>query len=42
MKIIWDIDACDIASVKQFFDLHRGNPFVRGRIATNLKDDKPP
>ena len=42
MKIVWDIDAGDIARVKQFFDLHRGNPFVRGRIATNLRDHKPP
>ena len=42
MKIVWEIDAGDIARVKRFFDLHGDNPFVRGRIATNLGDHKPP
>lgn len=42
MKIIWQVDAEDIAKVKEFFDLHRDNAFVKMRIATNLKDDKPP
>lgn len=42
MKIIWQIDPDDIAKVKDFFDRHKENAFVRMRIATNLKDDKPP
>jgi hypothetical protein len=42
MKINWQIDPEDIAKVKTFFDLHRDNAFVKMRIATNLKDDKPP
>lgn len=42
MKVIWQIDAEDIAKVKEFFDRHRDNAFVKMRIATNLKDDKPP
>jgi hypothetical protein len=42
MKIIWQIDPEDIAKVKEFFALHRDNAFVKMRISTNLKDDKPP
>jgi hypothetical protein len=42
MNIIWQVDADDIAKVKEFFDLHHDNAFVKMRIATNLKDDKPP
>ncbi len=41
MKIIWQIDAEDIAKVKEFFDCHMDNAFLKYRIATNLKDDKP-
>jgi hypothetical protein len=42
MKIIWQIDPDDIAKVKDFFDRHKDNAFVRMRIATNLKDDQTP
>ncbi len=42
MKIIWQVEGDDIARVKEFFDLHRDNAFVKMRIATNLKEDKPP
>jgi hypothetical protein len=42
MKIVWQIDDGDIARVKGFLDLHVDNPFVKSRIATNLRDDKPP
>jgi hypothetical protein len=42
MKIIWQIDPDDIAKVKVFFDQHRDTPFVKKRIETNLRDDKPP
>lgn len=42
MKIVWQIEPEDIAKVKEFFDLHRDNAFVKMRIATNLMDDKPP
>lgn len=41
MKVIWQIDSEDIAKVKDFFDRHKDNAFVKMRIATNLKDDKP-
>lgn len=41
MKIIWQITSDDIAKVKDFFGRHKDNAFVRMRIATNLKDDKP-
>jgi hypothetical protein len=40
MKIIWQIDPEEIAKVKQFFDRHRDNAFVKMRITANLKDDK--
>src|SRR5438270_8439624 len=42
MKLVWEIDAGDIARVKEFLALHGDNPFVKSRIATNLRDDKPP
>jgi len=42
MKIIWQIDLEDIGKVKEFFDRQKDNAFVKFRIATNLKDDKPP
>ena len=42
MKIVWQIDAEDIAKVKMFFDRHKDNAFVKMRIATNMKDDKAP
>jgi len=42
MKIIWQVDDKDIARVKEFFDLHRDNAFVKMRITRNLADDKPP
>jgi len=42
MNIIWQIDPEDIAKVKVFFDQHRDTPFVRRRIETNLRDNKPP
>jgi hypothetical protein len=42
MKINWQVDDEDIAKVQEFFDLHGENAFVKMRIATNLKDDKPP
>lgn len=42
MKIIWQIDTKDIAQVNEFFTRHKENTFVRNRIATNLKNDKPP
>ncbi|MBX9584223.1 MAG: hypothetical protein K2X87_28320 [Gemmataceae bacterium] len=42
MKLIWQVEAEDIARVKEFFGLHRDNAFVKMRIATNLADDKPP
>ena len=42
MKIIWQIDPEDIAKVKEFFNQHKDSALVTTRIATNLKDDKPP
>ena len=42
MKIIWQVDVEDIAKVKEFFDRHKNNTFVKRRIATNLREDKPP
>lgn len=42
MRIVWQIDDGDIARVKGFLDLHRDDPFVKSRIATNLGGDKPP
>lgn len=41
MKIVWQIDREDIAKVKEFFDRHSANAFVKMRLATNMKDDKP-
>lgn len=41
MKIVWQIDPEDIAKVKEFFDRHKDNAFVKMRIATNMKDAKP-
>ena len=42
MRLIWKIDSDDIAKVQDFFNQHRGSPFVQTRIETYLKDDKPP
>lgn len=42
MKIEWEIEPDDIAKVKDFFNCHKDNTFVKCRIATNLKDDKLP
>jgi hypothetical protein len=42
MKIIWQIDAEDVAQVRGFLDGQRDNAFVRKRIETNLRADKPP
>jgi hypothetical protein len=42
MKIIWHVDQDDIAKVKEFYNRHRDNAFVKRRIATNLREDKPP
>lgn len=42
MKLIWQVDADDVARVKAFCDQHRDNAFVRMRVAVNLADDKPP
>lgn len=42
MKIAWQIDPEDIAKVQDFFDRHQGTPFVRKRVETNLRDNKPP
>lgn len=42
MKIIWQIDAEDVAKVRTFFDRHQHNPLVKDRIASNLREHKPP
>ncbi len=42
MKIIWQIDPEDVEKVRSFFDQHQDSPFVKKRIRTNLRDDKPP
>jgi hypothetical protein len=42
MKILWQIEVEDVAKVKEFFDRHKDNAFVKMRIATNLNDGKPP
>ena len=42
MNIIWQIDPEDIAKVQDFFDQHQSTPFVRKRVETNLRDNKPP
>jgi thermostable 8-oxoguanine DNA glycosylase len=42
MKINWQIDPDDIERVNAFYEQHCGNPFVHARIATNLRDEKPP
>jgi hypothetical protein len=42
MRIVWQVEPDDIARVRGFFGLHRDNPFVKLRVATNLADDKPP
>jgi hypothetical protein len=40
MNIIWQIEPEDIAKVKDFVDLHRDDPFVKMRVATNLSQNK--
>jgi hypothetical protein len=42
MKIIWQIDPADAVQVKDFLGQHRDNAFVRKRIETNLRAEKPP
>ena len=41
MRIDWIIDDDDISRVKEFFNRHQDNPFVRSRIKCNLRPDKP-
>ena len=36
------MDAQDIARVRAFYEKHSDNPFVKARISTNLRTDKPP
>ena len=42
MKLTWHIEPDDIAKVQAFFAQHQDTPFVKKRVATNLRDDKPP
>ncbi len=42
MKLTWQIEPADIARVQTFLAQHRDTPFVKMRIATNLRNDKPP
>lgn len=42
MRIDWIIEDDDISRVKEFFNRHQDNPFVRSRIRCNLRPDKPP
>ncbi len=42
MKIIWQIDPEDVAKVKAFVEKHRESPFVQDRVASNLRETKPP
>lgn len=42
MKIIWEISDHDIAKVREFYNQHKNNVFVKNRIAKNLKGDKSP
>lgn len=42
MRLLWEFDPEDIARVRAFYEEHCDNPFVKARIATNLRADKPP
>ena len=42
MRLLWQIDSEDIARVRAFYEKHCDNPFVKSRISTNLRADKPP
>ncbi|NKC16266.1 MAG: hypothetical protein GKR94_29900 [Gammaproteobacteria bacterium] len=42
MRIVWQIDPDDIARVKGFYEEHSDNAFVKTRITTNLRTEKPP
>ena len=42
MKIIWQVDAEDVAKVKAFVEQYQDDPFVKDRIVSNLRDSKPP
>jgi len=42
MNIHWQINPEDITKVRSFLDQHRDTPFVKMRIARNLRDEKPP
>lgn len=42
MKIVWQIDTDDVAKVKAFVNQYQDDPFVKDRIASNLREDKPP
>jgi hypothetical protein len=41
MKIIWHIDAEDVAKVTAFVEQHQNNPLVKDRIVSNLRQNKP-
>ena len=42
MRLLWEFDPQDIARVRAFYEKHCDNPFVKSRISTNLRTDKPP
>lgn len=42
MRIIWQVDAEDVAKAKAFVEQQQDNPLVTNRIASNLRENKPP
>ena len=42
MKIVWEVDAGDVARVQAVLRPPRRQPVREGRVATNLSDHKPP
>jgi hypothetical protein len=42
MRIIWQVDAEDVAKTKVFVQKQQDNPLVKDRIESNLRKDKPP
>lgn len=42
MKIVWQVSPVDVAKVKAFVEQYQDDPFVKDRIASNLRENKPP
>ena len=41
MKLHWQIEPMDVATVRSLLELHQDDPFLRYRMERNLRKEKP-